>query len=114
MTESKVNDQTVFHLFFLALAIGLLAPLLRGTRGVVLGTSAGVAIALMVYFYSMSMPDRPMARYLGSCEAAILVFVLLARWRKMFFWLAWALHALLLIVCVGIIVLVRYFFHPTF
>lgn len=109
-----MNDQTLLHLFFLTLAIGLLAPLFRGTRGVVLGACAGVAIALMSYFYSMSRPDRPMALYLGGCEAAVFVLVLLARWRKVFFWLAWALHALLLIVCVGVIVLVRYFFHPTF
>jgi len=109
-----VNDQTLFHLFFLALAIGLLAPLFRGKRGLVLGVGSGVAIALMGNFYSMSIPDRPMALYLGGWEAAVLVFVLLAHWRKMFFWLAWALHALLLIVCVGVIILVKYFFHPTF
>lgn len=109
-----MSDQTTLHLYFLALAIGLLAPLFRGRRGTVLGVCAGFAIVLMGYFYAIFWNDRLMALYLGGCEAAVLALVLLARWRKLFFWLAWALHALLVIACATIIIWVQYFFHPAF
>jgi len=109
-----MTDETTLHLYFLALTIGLLAPLFRRARGAVLGVCAGLAVVLMSYFFVVFFSDRTMALCLGGCEAVVLAFVLLSRWRKIFFWLAWAVQALLATACVGIVILLRFFFHPTF
>ena len=101
-------------LLFFALAVGLLAPLFRRVRGVVLGAAAGFAVVVMIYFYVISISDRPMARSIAGCEAVVLVLLLLALRRKRFFWLAWAAQAVLAIVCAGVVIWVRFFLQPTF
>jgi hypothetical protein len=109
-----MSDQIMMRLLFVVLAIGLSAALFRRVRGVVLGASAGCAIVLMSYFYFISSSDRPMARSVAACEAVVLALLLLAMRRRSFFWLAWAAHAVLAIVFAGVVIWVRFFFHPAF
>jgi hypothetical protein len=109
-----MSDQIMMRLLFVVLAIGFVAPLFRRARAVVLGAAAGIAVIVMSYFYVVSIADRPLARSVAGCEAVVLVLLLLALRRKGFFWLAWASHAVLAIVCAGVVIWVRFFFHPSF
>ena len=108
-------------LFFIPLAIGCFTPLFRGSRGTVLALCAGAVIVVMGYSYAVSttaavgeaasVSNRHQAVYVIECEAAVLGLALLARRRKSSFWVAWALHLMLTILCATVVIWLEFFWH---
>ena len=109
-------------LFFLVMAIGSVSPLFQSARITALASCACLLIATMAYSYITSTPEtlglgastsnRREALVIIACEFTVLVLALLSPHRsKILFWLGWATHTLLTILCTVVVICFEFFWH---
>ncbi len=108
-------------LFSLGSAVGIVAPVFRERRGILLVACACLILALMAYSYQASTPEalgqgsstanRQEAVFAGACEMAVVGCAALSLRRTAFFWVGWTLHTLLAAASAVIVIWLEFFWH---